>query len=56
MLQMTAYPIVPGHEIVGIVTEVGSAVTKFKVGERAGVGCMVNSCRSVSPILSLANL
>ena len=38
------YPIVPGHEIVGRVTEVGAAVTKFKVGDYAGVGCMVNSC------------
>ena len=38
------YPIVPGHEIAGIVTAVGSAVTKFKVGDRVGVGCMVNSC------------
>ena len=39
------YPMVPGHEIIGIVKEVGSAVTKFKVGDRAGIGCMVNSCR-----------
>lgn len=38
------YPMVPGHEIVGFVTEVGSAVTKFKVGDRAGVGCMVDAC------------
>ena len=38
------YPCVPGHEIVGIVTRVGSAVTKFKKGDRVGVGCMVNSC------------
>lgn len=38
------YPIVPGHEIVGIVTQVGENVTKFKVGDYAGVGCMVNSC------------
>jgi len=37
------YPQVPGHEIVGIVMAVGSKVTKFKVGDRAGVGCMVNS-------------
>jgi len=42
----TAYPIVPGHEIVGVVTEVGSKVTKFKVGDKVGVGCMVGSCRS----------
>ncbi|MEO8880864.1 MAG: NAD(P)-dependent alcohol dehydrogenase [Gemmatimonadaceae bacterium] len=39
------YPMVPGHEIVGRVTAVGSAVSKFKVGELAGVGCMVDSCR-----------
>ena len=38
------YPIVPGHEIAGRVVQVGSAVTKFKVGDYAGVGCMVNSC------------
>lgn len=39
------YPMVPGHEIVGKVTKVGEAVTKFKVGEIAGVGVMVDSCR-----------
>ena len=39
------YPLAPGHEIAGIVTEVGSAVTKHAVGDRVGVGCMVNSCR-----------
>ncbi|XP_016201085.1 probable mannitol dehydrogenase [Arachis ipaensis] len=39
------YPIVPGHEIIGIVTEVGSKVNKFKVGDKVGVGCMVGSCR-----------
>ena len=38
------YPQVPGHEIAGIVTAVGAKVTKFKVGDKAGVGCMVNSC------------
>ncbi|CAL9001926.1 unnamed protein product [Prunus brigantina] len=43
---MTIYPIVPGHEIVGEVTKVGRNVTKFKVGDIAGVGCMVGSCRS----------
>jgi uncharacterized zinc-type alcohol dehydrogenase-like protein len=40
-----SYPIVPGHEIVGRVTRVGKAVTKFKQGDLAGVGCMVDSCR-----------
>ncbi|MEO3757119.1 NAD(P)-dependent alcohol dehydrogenase [Mycobacterium sp. B14F4] len=39
------YPVVPGHEIAGIVTEVGSQVTKYKVGDRVGVGCFVDSCR-----------
>jgi len=39
------YPLVPGHEIAGIVADVGSEVTKYKVGDRVGVGCMVNSCR-----------
>lgn len=38
------YPQVPGHEIAGIVSAVGKNVTKFKVGDKAGVGCMVNSC------------
>jgi len=38
------YPQVPGHEIAGIVTAIGKNVTKFKVGDQAGVGCMVNSC------------
>lgn len=40
----TVYPCVPGHEIVGRVTKVGSAVTGFKVGDVAAVGCMVDSC------------
>ncbi len=38
------YPIVPGHEIAGVVTAVGDAVTKFKVGDKVGVGCFVDSC------------
>jgi uncharacterized zinc-type alcohol dehydrogenase-like protein len=42
-LMPTIYPIVPGHEIVGRVTKVGAAVTKFKPGDLAGVGCMVDS-------------
>lgn len=41
----TSYPCVPGHEIVGTVRRVGSAVTKFKAGDKVGIGCMVNSCR-----------
>lgn len=42
----TVYPCVPGHEIVGRVTHTGSAVTKFKVGDLAGVGCLVDSDRT----------
>lgn len=41
----TTYPIVPGHEIVGKVTKVGSKVSKFKVGDTVAVGCLVDSCR-----------
>ncbi|KAK1410630.1 hypothetical protein QVD17_37167 [Tagetes erecta] len=43
---ITKYPVIPGHEIVGVVTEVGSKVEKFKVGDKVGVGCLVGSCRS----------
>ena len=42
---MTVYPVVPGHEIVGRVTAVGDHVKKFKVGDFAGIGCLVDSCR-----------
>ncbi len=42
---MTVYPIVPGHEIVGRVTAIGDHVKKFKVGDLAGIGCLVDSCR-----------
>src|ERR1700735_3550119 len=41
----TVYPAVPGHEIVGRVSHVGSDVRDFKVGEHVGVGCLVDSCR-----------
>jgi len=44
----TQYPAVPGHEIVGRVTAVGSGVKKFKVGDTVGVGCLVDSCRTCS--------
>ncbi|KAI7736681.1 hypothetical protein M8C21_018325 [Ambrosia artemisiifolia] len=43
---MSTYPILPGHEIVGVVTEVGTKVEKFKVGDNVGVGCLVGSCGS----------
>nr|WP_269466127.1 NAD(P)-dependent alcohol dehydrogenase [Lentzea guizhouensis] len=39
------FPMVPGHEIAGVVTEVGTEVTKYAVGDRVGVGCFVDSCR-----------
>lgn len=40
------FPMVPGHEIAGIVTAVGSKVSKYKIGDKAGVGCYVDSCRT----------
>jgi uncharacterized zinc-type alcohol dehydrogenase-like protein len=42
------FPMVPGHEIAGVVTSIGSGVTKFKVGEKIGVGVFVDSCRTCS--------
>ena len=45
----TIYPCVPGHEIVGRVTAVGNKVSRFKVGEVVGVGCMVDSCQHCKP-------
>lgn len=42
----TIYPLIPGHEIAGTVSAIGAGVTKFAVGDRAGVGCMVDSCRT----------
>ena len=45
----TIYPVVPGHEIVGRVRAVGSAVRKFQPGDLVGVGCMVDSCRECAP-------
>ena len=43
------FPMVPGHEIVGRVTNVGAGVTKFKTGDLAGVGCFVDSCQACDP-------
>jgi alcohol dehydrogenase (NADP+) len=42
------YPVVPGHEIAGVVSAIGSEVTKYKVGDHVGVGCFVDSCRECS--------
>lgn len=44
----TVYPVVPGHEIIGRIARVGAEVTRFKVGDIAGVGCMVDSCQRCS--------
>ena len=44
----SSYPVVPGHEIIGRVTEIGPEVSKFKIGDIVGVGCMVDSCRECS--------
>jgi alcohol dehydrogenase (NADP+) len=44
-----SYPLVTGHELAGVVVAVGSSVSKFKVGARVGVGCMVSSCRHCGP-------
>ncbi|WP_448318523.1 NAD(P)-dependent alcohol dehydrogenase [Streptomyces sp. CO7] len=48
----THFPLTPGHEIAGVVTEVGPGVTRFKVGDRVGVGCMVDSCRECENCLN----
>lgn len=46
---IAVYPLMPGHEIVGKVTAVGANVTRHKIGDLVGVGCMVDSCRTCSP-------
>ena len=43
---MTQYPVVPGHEIVGTVSQVGEGVSKYKIGDLVAVGCLVDSCRT----------
>ncbi|KAL7591613.1 hypothetical protein Lser_V15G33840 [Lactuca serriola] len=43
---LTSYPVVPGHEILGVVTEVGSKIENFEVGDNGGVGCLVGPCGS----------
>ena len=47
----STYPMVPGHEITGTVTGVGPKVSRYKVGDRVGVGCFVDSCRKCGPCL-----
>ena len=49
--KLSRYPMVPGHEIVGVVTAVGSQVTAFAVGDVGAVGCLVDSCRTCGPCL-----
>jgi uncharacterized zinc-type alcohol dehydrogenase-like protein len=46
------YPLVPGHEIVGVVSAIGADVTRHQSGDRVGVGCIVNSCRECTPCLA----
>lgn len=45
----STFPMVPGHEIAGIVSKLGDKVTKYKVGDKVGVGCFVDSCRECHP-------
>ena len=47
----SAFPMVPGHEIAGVVVKAGSNVTKFKAGDRVGIGCFVDSCRKCASCL-----
>ncbi|PSJ79878.1 NAD(P)-dependent alcohol dehydrogenase [Neisseria iguanae] len=47
--EFSIYPVVPGHEIIGRVRNVGTGVTKYKDGDLVGVGCMVDSCRECEP-------
>ena len=46
---MSRYPMVPGHEIVGTVTDVGAAVTRHQVGDKVAIGCIVDSCKQCTP-------
>lgn len=48
----TRYPVVPGHEIVGRVAAIGGGVQKFKIGDLAAIGCLVDSCRKCAPCLN----
>jgi len=51
----STYPMVPGHEIAGIVTAVGTQVTRYKAGDRVGVGNFVDSCRKCRPAFKALN-
>src|ERR687897_237601 len=46
------FPMVPGHEIVGIVTKVGANVSRYKLGDRVGIGCFVDSCRKCNSCIN----
>ena len=46
---ISTFPLVPGHEITGIVTGVGAKATRYKLGDRVGIGCIVDSCRDCGP-------
>ncbi|KAJ1624724.1 chaperonin 10-like protein [Pavlovales sp. CCMP2436] len=48
-LMHTVYPVCPGHEIAGVVTAVGAKVSKVKIGDHVGVGCMVDACLECGP-------
>lgn len=50
--QKQIFPLIPGHEIAGVVVAVGSSVNKFKIGARVGVGCLVNSCKHCNPCIN----
>lgn len=50
--QKVFYPMVPGHEIAGVVEAIGDNVTKYKIGDRVGVGCFVDSCRTCESCLA----
>ena len=52
----TTYPVVPGHEIIGRVTNVGKDVKRFKPGDHVGVGCMVDSCQKCSACAGAARV
>ncbi len=54
--ELSKYPMVPGHEITGVVEQVGKSVKHFRVGDRVGVGCMVDSCLSCKFCMLFPNI